>query len=78
MKTLFAALALTVAAPTLAHALPPCRVSPRTICTIDGPADQRRVDAMPLALRPPLPSIQRPAPPFRAFTPYRKYYPSEP
>ena len=44
-KTLFAALALTIAMPSLAQALPRCSVSPHTSCTIDGPADQRRLDA---------------------------------
>lgn len=43
-KTLFAALALTVAGPSLAQALPPCHLAPRTsACTIDSAADQRHI-----------------------------------
>jgi hypothetical protein len=60
-KTILAALALTVAAPTLAHAIPPCRVSPNTICTIDGPADQRRIP-MPV-IDPDKPRVARPSDP---------------
>lgn len=78
-RTIIAALALTVAAPSLAHAIPPCRLSPHTICTIDGPADQRRIpmpqagagprvqrlsDPLPMNLPPPRVVVtQQPAPP---------------
>jgi hypothetical protein len=43
-KTIIAALALTVAMPSLAQAQAPCRYSLRAaVCTIDSAADQRAV-----------------------------------
>lgn len=44
MKTIFAALALTVAMPSLAQAQAPCRYSLRAaVCTIDSAADQHAI-----------------------------------